>query len=454
MLSLIPLFLRKSELINNIFDAIQTKLDGINVDIDELKEQYNVYTVTYMLNVYEKEYGITTDITKDITERREFLASKIRGFGTLTNDKIKNIVDAFTGGNCDVLFSASTITIQYNDFIGTPPNQVDVETSLLEVIPCHLALEFARKYLLVREVAEFTINGIQTHKMIEFAPFTEPIALGFIRDAWTTKENMTTARGYLTSSVVDDVIYCIGGFTTWYTNKNEAYDTSTNTWTTKANMTTARGYLTSSAVGTVIYCIGGSNGTNKNEAYDTATNTWTTKANMTTARYALTSSAVGSVIYCVGGFSTIRLATNEAYDTATNTWTTKATMITARSELTSSAVGSVVYCIGGANPAVLNKNEAYDTATNTWTTKTNMPTIRTRLTSSAIGSAIYCIGGYSTTYSKQNEVYDTNTNTWITRADMTTARTYLTSDIVGSVIYCIGGYTGSSYLATNEAYRT
>jgi hypothetical protein len=165
------LFLRKSELINNIFDAIQTKFNDISTDTEELKEQYNIYTATYMLNVYEKEFGITTDITKDIDERREFLISKIRGFGTLTKEKIKNIVDSYTGGNCDVFFGNSTITIQYTSFTGTPPNQSDVESTLLDVIPCHLALEFAKKYLLINEVITFTVAGLETKELQEFAPF-------------------------------------------------------------------------------------------------------------------------------------------------------------------------------------------------------------------------------------------------------------------------------------------
>jgi N-acetylneuraminic acid mutarotase len=109
--------------------------------------------------------------------------------------------------------------------------------------------------------------------------------------------------------------------------------------------------LTSSVVNGIIYVIGGYNGAvlSTNEAYDPATNTWTTKASMPTARDALTSSVVNGIIYVIGGYNGAYLSTNEAYDPATNTWTTKASMPTARRWLTSSVVNGIIYVIGGYN---------------------------------------------------------------------------------------------------------
>lgn len=178
---------------------------------------------------------------------------------------------------------------------------------------------------------------------------------------WITAGNMNTNRRELTSSIVNNKIYCIGGYTGNNSNKNECYDVITNIWETKTNMTTARYQLSSSVVDNKIYCIGGNNGSdlNKNECYDPSTNSWSTKANMSTARRAFTSSVVDDKIYCIGGYSSGNLNKNECYNPITNTWSTKANMTTARHSLSSSVINNKIYCIGGDNGSYLNTNECY-----------------------------------------------------------------------------------------------
>ena len=92
---------------------------------------------------------------------------------------------------------------------------------------------------------------------------------GIAPNTWPTKANMTTARYGLTSSVVNNKIYCIGWYNGSRLSTNEEYDPSTNTWSTKADMTTGRTELTSSVVNNKIYCIGWYNGSflNANEEY-------------------------------------------------------------------------------------------------------------------------------------------------------------------------------------------
>ena len=153
---------------------------------------------------------------------------------------------------------------------------------------------------------------------------------------WITASNMTTARRELTSSVVDNKIYCIGGYNNTYLNKNECYNTTAGGWETKANMTTARYGLVSSVVNDKIYCIGGYNGSNlnKNECYDSSSDTWSDKKSATIARRLLSSSIVDNKIYCIGGFISDYSKVIECYDPITDTWSNKTDMITARCDFT------------------------------------------------------------------------------------------------------------------------
>ena len=127
-------------------------------------------------------------------------------------------------------------------------------------------------------------------------------------DTWTKKAPMPTARAALSTSVVDGKIYAIGGvpsngaapFSTV-----EMYDPATDTWTTKAPMPTARAiFLSSSVVNGIIYVIGGASGEtalSTVEAYDPAADTWTEKTSMPGARCMLATSVVGAKIYAIGG---------------------------------------------------------------------------------------------------------------------------------------------------------
>jgi len=178
-------------------------------------------------------------------------------------------------------------------------------------------------------------------------------------DTWTEKAPMPTARFTHSTSFVGGRIYAIGGFLRARTGGPEPpssvveeYDPATDTWTEKAPMPTARGMLSTSVVDGKIYAIGGTTyrtGLSTVEEYDPTTDTWSTKAPMPTARITFSSSSVvNGVIYVIGGGSVEpAVSTVEAYDPAADIWTTKTDMPSARAGLATSAVGGKIYAIGG-----------------------------------------------------------------------------------------------------------
>jgi len=188
-------------------------------------------------------------------------------------------------------------------------------------------------------------------------------------DTWTEKVPMPmpTARFTLSTSVVDGKIYAIGGIlrTTQSgpetpSSAVEEYDPATDTWTTKAPMPTARGMLSTSVVDGKIYAIGGifynlGNALSTVEVYDPMKDTWTTKSPMPTARAIFSStSVVNGIIYVIGGANPLvwgpdemAFSTVEAYDPVFNTWTEKTSMPRANTGLATSVVNGKIYAIGG-----------------------------------------------------------------------------------------------------------
>jgi N-acetylneuraminic acid mutarotase len=134
------------------------------------------------------------------------------------------------------------------------------------------------------------------------------------QSTWTTKQDMPTARLWLSCEVVDGKIYAIGGVTQFGGSAVatvEEYDPQTDTWdTTKTPMPTARCWMASAVYDNKIYIIGGNpnysyQGTNhvrKVEVYDPATDTWdTNKAKALTARSGASTCVVNGIIYVMGG---------------------------------------------------------------------------------------------------------------------------------------------------------
>ena len=153
---------------------------------------------------------------------------------------------------------------------------------------------------------------------------------------------------------------------------NEEYDPVRNRWTTRAPMPTARYHLTAAVVNNKIYVIGGyssnhGDNLNANQEYNPDTNTWVNKKSMLTARIVLASGVINNKIYVIGGCKFISgqfqiLTTNEKYNPHLNTWTTKENMIPARSGPAIGVVNNKIYVIGGesARDIQINNNEQYD----------------------------------------------------------------------------------------------
>ena len=222
----------------------------------------------------------------------------------------------------------------------------------------------------------YAIGGLKYNPWRIFSTVEEydPVA-----DKWTRKADMPTARWAFSTSVVDGKIYAIGGIAVYARgwdglSRVEVYDPATDTWTRKADMPTARGDLSTSVVDGKIYAIGGVTAyvhqqrqTNYPtvEVYDPATDTWTRKADMPTAREWPSTSVVDGKIYAIGGMVAwvSALSTVEIYDPVTDKWEAGLDMPTARRYLSTSAVNGKIYAIGGSTAAnvPLATVEEYDT---------------------------------------------------------------------------------------------
>ncbi|OQW35223.1 MAG: galactose oxidase [Nitrospira sp. SG-bin1] len=241
-------------------------------------------------------------------------------------------------------------------------------------------------------------------------------------DQWTSKAPLPVGLHHVGIGVVGGQLYVIGGysksaFSVWNPVATVyAYDPVRDSWTERAPMPTARGALSVTQQDGKLYAIGGYDRKTNNaqvEVYDPVRNEWTTAASLPTPRDHLATATVAGKIYAIGGrvngdYSQ-NLAVMERYDPSTDRWTRVAELPTARSGITAAVVEGQVYVFGGEGAGgTFDQNEAYDPVRDTWLTMVSMPTARHGLGSGVVQGRIYVISGGPTpggSFSDLNEVF-------------------------------------------------
>ena len=272
---------------------------------------------------------------------------------------------------------------------------------------------------------------------------------------WTFKQNMPTARGFLSGTVADGEIYVIGGVSTTQlsaTSLVEMYDPTTDYWTTMASMPEERCAHATCTYKGKIYVFGGAapklNSAAKKNVYeyDPLTNTWTRKSDMPYAIASCATAVVDDTIYLIGGGSVYwpPVSTVMAYHPLTESWLKKKSMPTPRGGLSACVVDGKIYAIGGTtmyyNSVAYQLVEVFDPATNTWTTKRDMPTGRFGLGTCVMDGKIYAIGGWRKgAVLTSNEMYDPVTDEWVSKTELQEKRFLHCLGAVGNKIYAIGG---------------
>jgi N-acetylneuraminic acid mutarotase len=281
-------------------------------------------------------------------------------------------------------------------------------------------------------------------------PSATSVPVTSLRLDWSPKAPILTPRSEITSSLVNGVIYVIGGFTGDGTTSGivEAYDIAANRWSRKADMPAPRDHPAAAAINGRVYVPGGYNGDAQRTLfiYDAATDRWTRGADMPLTRAAHAAVAVGTKLYVFGGVGERPTAAME-YDTTTERWSIRADMSAPREHLAGAGASGKVYAIGGRwqeQRGLQNKPviEEFDPAANTWRRRSDMPTSRGGLSAATLNSRIYVFGGEAfdpeRTFS-ENEIYDPATDHWTQGPPMPTSRHGLTSQGAGDTVFVIAG---------------
>ena len=295
-----------------------------------------------------------------------------------------------------------------------------------------------------------------------------PSSSSAAENRWVSKAPMNEKRAYLGVAVVNGKIYAIGGDDGGYTkrlsdggtattrtynvvNTNEEYDPANDTWTFKSPMPTSRAGFATTVYQNKIYCIGGWTtgflNTTVNEAYYPTTDSWETKAPLLTPSALLTGNVVNGQIYVLPVGSTGPV---EVYNPKTDSWISKTTPPYQVTGFATAVIGEKIYFEASiVNMTVNISIEIYDIVRDSWEVVSTSLFSSYHLGNGGITSGIWAPLRMYFFVNDATNVYDPANDQWIVGASMSTPRYCVGVAVVNDTFYIIGGRTRMSGLLMN-----
>ncbi len=147
--------------------AIAPEIGQLKFLNEELLAQFFIDTATWGLDLWEKELEIQTDRSKPFERRREIIKAKLRGAGTTTVEMIKNVAEAFSGGEVIVIEEPNEahFILRFVGTVGIPPNMAGLTKAIEDIKPAHLAFmyEFTWSWWTNLTDKNLTWNGASTY---------------------------------------------------------------------------------------------------------------------------------------------------------------------------------------------------------------------------------------------------------------------------------------------------
>ncbi len=172
MLAELPSFYENVLEMRVLVEAGGIPFDRLWDDAEDVFRQRFVSTATWGLPAWEAELGIVPPAGQPIEQRRAVVRSKMRGYGKFTGRLLKSVAEAYDNGQIEVSFDppSSTFTVRFVSTLGAPPNISDLQRATEEIVPAHLLVAYAYRYLLVEQLDGMPINDLEGRPLTDFSP--------------------------------------------------------------------------------------------------------------------------------------------------------------------------------------------------------------------------------------------------------------------------------------------
>ena len=169
MLRSLPVAYRTDKWVCDLLGAIQSLDDTQREQMLDITQQLFPDSMTWLLETEERAANLPSIGT--LEERRTALIARWRGAGQCDVERIQSVCDSWRNGEISVGFAKGVIVLTFVGAYGipAPAELAALQEAVDRTIPCHLAVQFLWRWLLVREVSAMTIDELQMHRIGDFA---------------------------------------------------------------------------------------------------------------------------------------------------------------------------------------------------------------------------------------------------------------------------------------------
>ena len=141
----------------SIQDGLSIESNSVSEKISNTLTQFFVDEATWGLDSWEKMLGISKN-NNDIQTRRENIKAKMRSRGTTTLSVIKNICEAYSYGEVEIIVNHSdySFIVNFVGSIGIPKAFAELDKTVEEIKPCHLAHSYKFNYNTHSDISKYT----------------------------------------------------------------------------------------------------------------------------------------------------------------------------------------------------------------------------------------------------------------------------------------------------------
>lgn len=171
MLRSLPVAYRRDTWVRDLLGCIAVLDEKQRESTLETVEQLFPDTMTWILETEERIAGLEGNAALTLEERRTALQARWRAAGKCDVELIQRVCDSWKNGEISVGFAEGVILLTFVGAYGVPEaaELAALQEAIEHTIPCHLAVSYLYRYLLVREVDGMTLDELQTHPVSEFA---------------------------------------------------------------------------------------------------------------------------------------------------------------------------------------------------------------------------------------------------------------------------------------------
>lgn len=158
LMKLLPSIHDKNDTIKELQGVLSCEINKLASDFDKTIDQCFVSTATDLLSRYEKVYGISVDVSKSDSFRRERIKARAKGIGTVTKKMLEDVAASYSNGEVEVIenYENYSFIVKFIGVKGIPANMADLTLTIKEISPAHLAFTFEYTYNIWNDIFGMT----------------------------------------------------------------------------------------------------------------------------------------------------------------------------------------------------------------------------------------------------------------------------------------------------------